>query len=259
MKYNRDINEFGGIQDYHMIYEALSSYVNGEENIREQMIKANAYGVRTESTRSRYFSAIKSSILSFVNDQHKEVYYSFFKNVNSDLPYNFLIFWQLSINNKLFKLLSENVYLKYYFNGKVSITSDEVNAYILHLKVTDPEFNDIGWSKSNISTVASKYLTTLRKLGFLEGAQKKQIKHIQISDNVLAVYLYLVRATFPKESNMLCHYFQPFSFIPEESFAERIKRVAQKGLIDMSFTGTSLSIQPKINFNDLANGIYGRS
>ncbi|WP_075603945.1 BrxA family protein [Saccharicrinis aurantiacus] len=256
MKYNGDINSLGGIQDYHMIHEALRSNVCGETNLKERMIKDNIFGIRTEEGRGRFYRGIKSTILSFKNNNHSDIYHSFFNNIDNSLPYNFLIFWQLSLNNKLFRILTEQLYLKYYFNGKTTITGEDVNSFISHLKEIDAEFKALNWTKKTIGPIASKYLTILRKLGFLEGVQKKQLKHVQVSDNVLAVYLHLLKAAYPEANNILNHEFQPFSFIAPESFAERIKRVAQKGLIDMSYSGTSLSVQSKINFKDLANGIY---
>ena len=39
MKYNTDINSFGGIQDYHMIHEALRSYLNDEQDFKERVIE----------------------------------------------------------------------------------------------------------------------------------------------------------------------------------------------------------------------------
>jgi hypothetical protein len=259
MKYNTDINSFGGIKDYHMIHEALRSFLNDEKDLKERMIKDNIFGIRTEEGRGRFYRGIKSSILNFQNEEHKDIYHSFFNTLDDRLPYNLLVFWQLVLNNKLFKTLTQDLFLKFYFNGKATITSEDVYSFIMHLKEEDQEFKDLNWTKKTIEPVASKYLTILKKLGFLEGAQKKMFKHVQVSDTELTVFLHLMKAAYPEVSNQLLNEFQVFSFVSSESFPERIKKVAQKGWIGMSYSGTNLKIETLIDNKDLANVLYSRS
>lgn len=104
MRYNTDINSFGGIQDYHMIHESLRSHLNGEADLKERMVRDNIFGIRTEEGRGRFYRGIKSTILSFHNENHRDIYYSFFNELNFDYPYNLLVFWQLVVNNKLFQV-----------------------------------------------------------------------------------------------------------------------------------------------------------
>ncbi len=259
MKYNTDINSFGGIQDYHMLHEALRSYLNDEEDLKGRMIYDNIFGIRTEEGRGRFYRAINSSILNFVNEDHKKIYSSFFKNLDDRLPYNFLVFWQLAINNRLFNLITKQLYLKFYFDGKTSITREYVLAFIMHLKEEDEEFKQLNWTKKTILPIASKYLTILRKLGFVEGVQKKHLKHIQISDAVLAVFLNIIIAVYPEERNLLKSEHRIFSFISPDSFPERIKKIASKGWINMTYSGSVLNIEPTIDFKELADVIYNRT
>ena len=259
LKYNTDINSFGGIQDYYMIYESLRSYFSGEDDLKKRFVEDNVFGIRTEEGRGRFYRGIKSSILEFQNERHKQIYQSFFQNLNQSLPYNLLVYWQLAINNILFQKITHDLYLKYYFNGKATITGQDVFYFIQDLKEHEVDLKTQNWTKKTTEPVASKYLTILRKLGFLEGVQKKQILHIQISDLEFAVFLYLIVAIYGEGTNFLNHEFNNFSFVSKETFAERVKRVAQKGLIGMTFSGTKLSLQPTINYNELADGIFGRS
>jgi hypothetical protein len=78
LKYNGDLNLIGGIQDYHMIHEAIRSYVNGEDDFRERIVDRNEYHIRTSQARGRFYRGIKSSIMTFKNDDHKDLYQSFF-------------------------------------------------------------------------------------------------------------------------------------------------------------------------------------
>ncbi len=258
MNYNGDINSLGGIQDYHLIYEALRSYFNGGTNFKERLVENNEYAIRTAEGRGRFYRGIKSSVLTFKNDEHKDLYSSFFHQLNEGIPYNFLLFWLLSQNNLLFEKLSRDVYLKYYFNGKVSITGDEVFAYLQHLQETDKSFGDLKWTRKTMVPIASKYLTILRKLDLVEGKQKKHLKNVQVSDHALAIYLYIIKACYPELSNILKSDFLIFSFMTPERFSERVKKIAQKGWFEMTYTGTILNIETIINNNQLAYVLFGR-
>jgi hypothetical protein len=131
--------------------------------------------------------------------------------------------------------------------------------FIADLKEKDQEFKDLNWTPKSIRPVASKYLTILRKLGLVDGKQKKEIKHVQLTDNEFATFLYLMTTLYPQNENLLKNEFQIFSFVSAESFPERVKQVAKKGLIGMTFTGTKLTIEPTIDYSNLANGIYRRA
>ncbi len=259
MKYNTDINSFGGIQDYHMIHEALRSYASGEKNLKQRMIQDNVFGIRTEEGRGRFYRGIKSSILTFQNDDHESIYSSFFRELDIRFPYDLLVFWQLVINNKLFQILTRELYLKFYFQGKAAIAGEDVLFFIADLKERDQEFKELNWTPKSIGPVASKYLTILRKLGLVDGKQKKVIKHVQISDDEFTIFLYLLSALYPRNENLLTNEFQVFSFVSPESFTERVKKIAKKGLIGMTYTGTKLTIEPIIDYNNLADGIYRRA
>lgn len=259
MKYNADINSFGGMQDYHMIHESLRSYFNKESDLKKRFVEDNIFGIRTEEGRGRFYRAIKSSILNFQSNEHEELYRSFFKKLKYSYPYNLLVFWQLAINNLLFHKISKELYLKYYFQGKISVVGQDIFYYLQDLKQRDEAFADQNWTKKTTEPVASKYLTVLRKLGLLEGVKKKQFLHVQVSDQELVIFSYLMIALFGEETNFLNHEFIPFSFVPNESFPERIKKIAKKGLIGMTYNGTKLTIHPILNYNELADGIYRRS
>jgi len=258
VNYNGDINSLGGIQDYHMIHEALKSYVNGKTDFKERIVGKNEFEIRTEEGRGRFYRGIKSSVMTFNNEIHKDLYTSFFEQLDESLPYNFLIFWLLIQNNLLFRKLSEEVFLKFYFNGKISITSEDVFAYLKHLQETDKVFGEINWTKKTMEPIASKYLTILRKLDLLDGKQKKLFKHILISDSILVIYLFIWKACYPEESNLLKSNFLIFSFITKDQLVDRIKKIAQKGWFEMTYTGTNLNIEPTINNNQLAHVLFGR-
>lgn len=259
MKYNSDINFFGGMQDYHMIHESLRGYFNKEDDLKKRFIEDNVFGIRTEEGRGRFYRGIKSSILEFQSNEHENIFKSFFKEINSILPYNLLVFWQLSINNLLFRKITRELYLNYYFQGKTTVAGEDVFYYLKDLKQRDKDFENQNWTEKTTKTVASKYLTVLRKLGLLEGVQKKKLLYVQISDQDLTIFSYLLIAIFGEHTNFKNHEFLPFSFVSNQSFPERIKKLAKKGLIGMTYNGTKLTIHPIFNYNELADGIFRRS
>ena len=258
MNYNGDINSLGGIQDFHLIYEALRSYFQGDDDFKERLVEKNEFAIRTAQGRGRFYRGIKSSVLKFKNEEHHDLYQSFFQQLNEDVPYNLLLFWLLCQNNVLFEKLTREVYLKYYFNGKVSITGDEVFAYLLHLQETEKSFGDLKWTRKTMIPIASKYLTILRKLDLLDGKQKKQLKHVHVSDKALVIYLYIMKSCFPELSNILKSDFLIFSFLTPQRFSEQIKKTAQKGWFEMTYNGTNLNIDTTINYNQLAYVLFGR-
>lgn len=261
MKYNTDINSFGGMQDYHMIHESLRLFFNDNslEKVKSKFIEENIFGIRTEEGRGRFFRGIKSTILKFHSQEHEDLFRSFFKSLDQAFPYSLLVFWQISVNNKLFCTLNKDLYLKYYFNGKTTITGSDVFHFIQDLKERDQELKDQNWTLKTTEPVASKYLTVLRKLNFVEGSQKKQLLYVQISDKEFAIFLHLLIAVYGEGTNYLNHEFNQFSFVSNESFLERVKRVAKKGFIHMAFSGTKLALKPMFNFKELSHGIFGRS
>lgn len=259
MKYNTDINIIGGIPDYHLVIKAIESFITGEDSIDKLLVTGNYFGFRTEEARGRFMRVLSSSILKFENDNQREIFRSILKHPDTKNNQFLLIVWQMAINNPLFLRLMDEVYFKFYFNGKVSITNVDVLAFLLHLKETDPAFKKLNWSKKTLETIASKFLTFLKKAEILSGSQKKKIELIQLNDQYLTFILYLIYAVEKDLSNLYKSKFLNFCFVPQSSLFERIKGIARKDWIRMSFTGDRLKIEPIIDYKDLANVVYHRS
>ena len=106
--------------------------------------------------------------------------------------------------------------------------------------------------------IASKYLTILRKLDLLDGKQKKLLKHVQVSDKALVIYLYIMKSCYPELSNILKSDFLIFSFLTPQRFSEQVKKTAQKGWFEMTYNGSNLNIETTINYNQLTYVLFGR-
>lgn len=256
MSYNTDINILGGIPDYQLLYVALPILLNDESNLKEILISNNEFNFRTERSRQRFLTVLKSALVS---DNEKinmlaSNLFTFFKNdVQSQA---LLFFWLFSINNKLFYELNRDVYFKFYFQGRMEFPKEDVIAYLKDLISRTPDLKD-RWSDKTIDTVAYKYLSVLKKLHLLKGSKKKTFELVSVSDKLFAVFLNLYSYMDKTKSNFLKDEFAAFSFIPQDNLIERIKRVAKKDWINMSFAGNNLKIEKAYEPKDIINGIFG--
>ena len=132
--------------------------------------------------------------------------------------------------------------MKNYFSGRVSFPKEDIVAYLKDLIARTPELQD-KFTDKTISTIASKYLTVLKKLDLLEGKQKKMFKHIQVSNEALVIFIHLLKAIDPSGSDMLKNRYLPLSMLSLESFSERVKQLAKKDLVNMSYNGVALKIE----------------
>ena len=163
MKYNTDINILGGIPDYHLIYTALPLLINNEEKLHRILVENNEFNFRTERSRKRFLSVLRSAFISDNKeiDELTAITIDYLKNDENSQA--IILFWLFSINNPLFYELNRDVFLKYYFQGRTDLPKDIIIAYLKDLISRTPELKG-KWSEKTIDTVAYKYLSILKKL-----------------------------------------------------------------------------------------------
>lgn len=225
------------------------------ENI---LVTNNEFDFRTEKSRKRFLSALNSAFISKnknINELAAEliVYLK-----NDEASKAVILFWLFSINNKLFFDLNKDVFLKYYYQGRAELPKETVIAYIKDLIGKNAELKG-KWSEITIDTIASKYLTILKKLHLLEGHQKKRYCHIKITDELLAVFIHMIGLLESKKFNFLEDELIAFTFISKDSILDRLKKIGKKDWIKMNYTGTSLNVEASFNTNNIINGIYRRA
>lgn len=242
MKYNTDINIIGSIPDYELIYKAIELFSRNNDDLENLIIKDNQFDFRTEKSRKRFLAAVYSAFLDFKSDDHKELLINFFKTNLSMTSKQMILFWQFLATNQLFHEITRDVFFKAYFSGRISLPKDDVVAYIKELVSQNDDLKG-SWSQITIETIASKYLTILKKLDLLEGTNKKSFKHIQLSNEELLIFIYLIKIFEPENPNILNSKFLGFSFISKDSFLNRVKQLARKDLFEMSFNGEQLKIE----------------
>jgi len=248
--YNTDINIIGSIPDYELIYKAIELFSTKNDELESLIVADNQFDFRTEKSRKRFLSAVYSAFLNFNSDTHKELLIQLFNTNLSLQSKQMILFWQFSCTNQLFYEITKNVFIKAYFSGRVSLPKDDVVAFIKELISQTPELKDL-WSEITINTIASKYLTVLKKLNLVDGTSKKTFKHIQLSNEELFIFIYFIKTLEPENPNILTSKYIDFSFISKDNFLNKVKQLAKKELFEMSYNGEQL----KIDLNQTYQGI----
>lgn len=245
-KYDINIIPLGSIPNYDLIYTALELFSKNDDSFYNKLIVQNEYDIRIENSRKRFLQAIKLNVLNFNNEEHEKVIKNLFsKNLSKDLK-NLILFWQISLSNILFRDFTKDFFLKYYFSGRVNLHKEDLLALIKSIIENNPELK-VKWSNTTMESLVSKYLTILKKLGLAEGVQKKTIKYIHVSDEALIIFICLVFTANPEKSNFLENSFLPFSLMSNDEFVNRVKKLALKDMIHMSFNGTELKIESDVD------------
>lgn len=242
-RYNSDINVIGSIPDYQLIVKTIKLYSVDDKAMRDAIIKRNEFDFKTENSRKRFLAAVNSAFLNFQNKDHEELITDLFSHHISLKTQQLILFWQFSFSNRLFFEISRDVFIKNYFSGRVLFAKEDIVAYIKDLSSSTPELKG-KFTDLTISTIASKYLTVLKKLDLVEGKQKKSFKHIQVSNEALVVFLHLLNAVEPNGADILQSKYSLLAMVSPESFAERVKLLAKKDFFNMSFNGVALKIEP---------------
>ena len=253
--YNTDINIIGSIPDYHLIYKALPMLLNNQSELENMLVSNNEFDFRTEKSRKRFLSALNSALVNENNGINEFVgnLINYFKN--DENSQSVLLFWLFSINNKLFYELNRDVFLKYYFQGRAELPKESIIAYIKDLISRNEELKG-KWSEITIETIASKYLTILKKLNLVEGNQKKKFKLNRITDEQLTIFINLINNLKDIKINLLEEELMSFSFISNENLLDRLKRIGKKDWIKLNYNGATLQVEPVFNNNNIIDGIY---
>jgi len=256
-EYDTTINVIGGLKDCNVIYKAIESHFDNDDNITELISGRNEFNLRTERSRERVQRAVKRSFLRFENQNHCDLVYSIFMD---DIPLperEVILFWQFVLSNRLFREISLHVYVKSYFTGKVYFPKDDIIAYLKEFISQNKKLN-LKWSENTINTLSTKYLNLMTKLNFLEGARKKSFKHIKLSTELLVIFLYFASIYAPDNNNILVNEILPLSLVAKEDVLERLKKLSLKGFFNMNFNGVELNIELTHSYKGICGALYNR-
>jgi hypothetical protein len=253
--YDTAINIIGGLRDCSIIFKAIESHLKNAESLQVLISERNELDLRTERSRIRVERAIKGTFLQFKNQDHKDLFQGIFQH-NVSLPERELIlFWQCSLNNRLFREISCRVFVKVYFSGRAILSKDDITAYLKEFLHQNKHLS-LKWSEKTITTLSTKYLNLMTKLNFLVGVRKKSFRHLKVTSESLVLFLYFAKLYDPENSNILVNALLPLSFIEQEDVKVRLKKLSQKGLFDMNFDGAALNIELNHSYKGICDALY---
>lgn len=237
VKYDSGINIMGSIPDYNVMLEFISdTYGNTDES-------SGSFEFRTEKSLQRFIAGIESCILNFNNESHKTLFFEALANKEYSAQERLIIlFWQLTYSNKLFAKITEDVFMKAVYSGRITITADEILSYLRFIK--ENESNELQWSEGTLKISASKYLTIMKKLGMADGAIKKSILHPVISNSLFVYFIRFIQTVVP-EDKTLHNPYMVFAFCDRENIIVRLKKLENITYWDISQIGTEISIDLK--------------
>jgi len=253
--YNTAINVIGSIGDYTVLYKAINAYFNVHDSLDDLIVRRNEFNLRTEKSRVRIKAEIQKSFLCFHNQEHKDLIENLFTDKVPEIDKKIALFWHLSVSNRLFREISSNVFAKTYYSGRVAISSDDVRAYLKEL-INQNKALGMKWSEKTISTIATKYLSFMSKLGFLSPGRTKFFKLIKPSPELQVIFLYFAKLGSPHVNNILINEFLDISFIPREDLQAILKRLSLKGFFNMNFNGVALNIELTHSYKEICDVLY---
>lgn len=235
-KYDSTVNIVGGIPDF----SNMIDYIN--QNFGMTPSEDN-FVFRTAKATSRFKKAISDGFISFTSEDHRNHFLRALQSQEYSNEEKFIIlFWQFLYCNPLFQDTTANVYTRLLNAGRTTIETDDVKAYLVHLRKTCPD--DMPFSDSTLQTIASKYLTVLKKFGLAEGHNKKFLKVPHISSKL---FVYLVKnalLAYPDCATLDNPLFR-FSFLDQQSMIDRLKTIDYIPIWDITQIGNDVTISLK--------------
>lgn len=253
--YDTSINVIGGLKDSSVIYKAIESYFHDEDSINELISGRNEFNLRTEKSRTRVERAVKRVFLQFKNENHRDLMKSIFVGNTQPLEKELILFWQFSLNNRLFADISSRVFIKAYFSGRANLSKEDIIAYLKEFLAQNKRLN-LQWSESTINTLSTKYLNFMTKINFLEGVRTKSFRHLKPSAESLVLFLYFAKLHNPENSDILSNDMLSLSLVTSEDIQERLKKLSLKGFFNMSFNGVALNIELNHSYKGICDALF---
>lgn len=253
--YNTNINIIASIPDLNLIFDVISDYANGKDKnyVYDRIFGQNIYGIRTSKSRVRFLRGINDAFLGFRSEKHKTVFYSLFSHSELLQIKKMALLYQFAINNRLFFDLSINVFLKLYYAGRLTVDKSEFISYLYHLRENNLDIQK--WSDSTIDKVASKYLTFLKKMDFLKGSKRKEVKHITLDDSIIVYVIYLIKSLGETGSDILKSPYISLLMLTQESLIDRLKKISLFDYFTISTVGYDLRIDLKYPYKEIVDVI----
>ena len=216
-KYDSSVNVLGSIPDYSSMMDFICEYCGRVPDGQ------GSFSFRTHKTFSRFLAAIKTAVLQFANDAHKQLFLDALTSRDLSLQEKLMVlFWQMVYGNLLFRRITEEVFMQAVYQGRTTLSAVDVLALLHHIKET--ENGEFDWSEATLKICASKYLTILKKLGLADGAVKKQILYPPMTSQLFIYFVRMAMTVYPDQPT-LDNPMMAFSFYDKRTLITKLKRV----------------------------------
>jgi len=253
--FNTQTNVISSIPDFNIILKVFSDYSEGKslDEIKDNMVAGNVYGIRTKGSRVRFYTAINSTFLQFKSAEHKELIKSIYTSDLTHETKKYIGYIQMGINNELFYLLTTKVLSDLLMQGRLTLDKQVFISFIMNLRNDNTEI--IKWTDETIGTIAYKYLTLMKKLGFLKGAKKKEFTSFNPTDEMIILTIYLIDSLEMECSSFLKNPYSSLLLMTNKGIMERLRRLSLQNYLSISTTGQDMQIELKCNYKDIVGEI----
>ena len=242
--YNTAINPLGSIPDINIIIETIK-YFNNTRDItktEKEFVEGNAFGFDITSSRKRFFSVIKKI---FLVEPDKLDNKFFIKTVSQNRLNLYLkrgiLYLEVCRKNRLFfDITLKLVYKKYKENRKL-ITSNEVFDFLISIE-KDTKISK--WSESTIKTIATKYISFMKRMGYFEKEKKykSSFSFPRPDEKIISYIVYLLKIAGKSDNEILqSHLFTTFMLTEEEKI-ELLKKGSLAGYYNFNLSGNKNAI-----------------
>ena len=236
-KYDSSVNVLGSIPDYSSMMDFICEYCG---HVPEGQ---GSFSFRTHKTFTRFLAAIKTAVLQFVNDEHKQLFLDALSAKDFSLQEKLMVlFWQMVYGNLLFRHITKEVFMKAVYQGRTTLSAMDVLALLHHIKET--EKGEFDWSEATLKICASKYLTILKKLGLADGAVKKQILYPPMTSSLFVYFIRMAIIVYP-DTPILDNPMMVFSFYDKPTLTTKLKRVEFIPFWNITQIGDEVRIEVK--------------
>jgi hypothetical protein len=255
--YNTTLKDIAGIKDSSAIFSVIEAYFVDEASIDELILTNNVFDIRTEKGRQKVAWAIKNTVLSFIDEDHKELMRAIF---TSDCPFQdkkFILLWQLCINNRLIREITSKIFIKTYYSGRASISKDDIIGYLREeMSVSESSIKEKNWAEETIYRIATKYLSLMTKLEFISTERVKSFKPIRLSTEAQVIFLYFAKVASPHSTDIYANELLPLLFIQTEDLHNRLKKLSLKGFFNINVNGAALNIEHTHSHQSICDVLY---
>ena len=132
IKYDSSVNVLGSIPDYSSMMDFICEYMGRMPDGQ------GSFSFRAHKTFTRFLAAIKTAILTFASDRHKQLFLdALFSKEFSYQEKLMVLYWQIVYGNLLFRRISEEVFMQAVYQGRTTLSALDVLALLHHIKETE--------------------------------------------------------------------------------------------------------------------------